>query len=285
MRLDRYTRVADFLAAAGDFLAAREAEHNLILGVSSSLAVDPDEEEPAPYLASISDGDEVLGAAMRTPPHNLILSEIDHPEVPRLVADDVAHEEIPGLVGPPQAVRAFADAWIARRGGSWRELRAERIYRLSQLMPPRTAAGGARLAASVDEPLLVDWLVAFHSEVLDAAESGFIRRGLEAWRRGRRRYWLWELDGRPVSLVGAAGETPNGIRIGPVYTPPDERGHGFASNLTATVTRIVLDEGRRFCFLYTDLANPTSNRIYQAIGYEPVTDALMVAFEGSGGPG
>jgi uncharacterized protein len=78
--------------------------------------------------------------------------------------------------------------------------------------------------------------------------------------------------------VGSGGETPNGIRIGPVYTPPEERGHGYASNLTAWVSQTLLDEGRRFCFLYADLGNPTSNKIYQAIGYEPVTDALMVAF-------
>ena len=80
-------------------------------------------------------------------------------------------------------------------------------------------------------------------------------------------------------MVGAGGETPNGIRIGPVYTPPDHRGRGYASNLTAFVSRTVLDEGRSFCFLYTDVANPTSNRIYQSIGYEPVGDAMMVAFD------
>ena len=280
MRLDRYTRVADFLAAAGDFLAAREAEHNLILGLSSSLANDPDGDEPEPYLVAIRDGDRLLGAAVRTPPHNLILSEIDHPDVPRLVVEDLAHGEIPGAVGPPQAITTLADAWSARHGGSWRELRAERIYRLSRLNLPRAAAGDARLALPSDEPLVLDWLLAFHREALEDAESGLIRRGMEAWRRGRRRYWLWELDGRPVSLVGAGGETPNGIRIGPVYTPPEERGRGFASNLTASVSRTVLDEGRRFCFLYTDLANPISNRIYQAIGYQPVADALMVAFEG-----
>jgi predicted GNAT family acetyltransferase len=92
-----------------------------------------------------------------------------------------------------------------------------------------------------------------------------------------RRIFLWE-DAEPVSLVGVGGATPNGIRIGPVYTPPRFRGHGYASALTATVSQAMLDEGRRFCFLYTDLANPTSNKIYQAIGYKPVTDALMVGF-------
>jgi predicted GNAT family acetyltransferase len=279
MRVDRFNAVADFLAAAGSFLAAREAEHNLMLGIGSSLLADPDTDEGPPYLAVATDGDRVVGAAMRTPPHNLILSEIDDPLVPKLLAEDLRGEALPGAVGPPAAVTAFADAWVAGSGGAWREARKERIFRLSHLVAPRPAVGAARLVVSADADLLERWLVAFAAEVLDETEEGLIRRGIEAWRRGnRRRYWFWEVEERPVSLLGAGGETPHGIRIGPVYTPPEERGKGFASNLTAWVSRTVMEEGRRFCFLYTDLANPTSNKIYQAIGYEPVTDALMMAF-------
>ena len=82
----------------------------------------------------------------------------------------------------------------------------------------------------------------------------------------------------PKSVTGVGGETPSGIRIGPVYTPPPDRGQGYASALVAAVSQAQLDAGRRFCFLYTDLANPTSNRIYQAIGYRPVTGALRIDF-------
>ena len=122
-------------------------------------------------------------------------------------------------------------------------------------------------------------MLAFTTEALDEADAERVRLGIDDWARGgRRRFWLWEVDGRPVSMVGAGGNTPNGIRIGPVYTPPADRGKGFARNLTAAVSRTVLDEGRRFCFLYTNVANPTANGIYRAIGYEPVTDALMVRF-------
>jgi hypothetical protein len=88
---------------------------------------------------------------------------------------------------------------------------------------------------------------------------------------------LWE-DGEPVSLAAAGGPTPNGIRIGPVYTPPELRGRGYASALVAELTRVQLEGGRRFCFLFTDLANPTSNRIYQRVGYEPVTDVDQWSF-------
>jgi hypothetical protein len=84
-----------------------------------------------------------------------------------------------------------------------------------------------------------------------------------------------------VSLAGWGGRTPNGVRIGPVYTPPEHRRRGYGSAVTAAVTAEQLAAGRTFCFLYTDLANPTSNKIYTEIGYELVCDAIDYAFEAS----
>jgi hypothetical protein len=86
-----------------------------------------------------------------------------------------------------------------------------------------------------------------------------------------------------VSLVGWGGATPNGVRVGPVYTPPDLRRRGYATALTAAVSADLLAAGKRFCFLYTDLANPTSNRIYMSIGYEPVCDSVDYVFESASG--
>src|SRR5207245_4131635 len=94
---------------------------------------------------------------------------------------------------------------------------------------------------------------------------------------------LWENGGQPVSMAGWGGWTPNGIRVGPVYTPPELRGRGFATTLTAELSRCLLDgrlfeDGRRFCFLYTDLANPTSNAIYERIGYRRVAESAEIWF-------
>jgi len=278
MQVDRHG-VQEFDAAAGDFLAAREAEHNLMLGIVSSLSGDRDAYEGPPLLATVRDDGNVVAAAVRTPPYNLVLSEVDDPGAIPILVGALRGEALPGIVGPPVAVRAFADAWAATRGGSWRLGREERIYRLSEVNPPPAGDGSPRLAHASDRELIGTWLGAFEREALDEeAEAGMIERALNSWSGGARRFWLWEVDGRAVSIVGAGGRTPNGVRIGPVYTPPGERGHGYASRLTAWVSQAMLDEGRRFCFLYTDLANQTSNRIYQAIGYEPVTDASMVYF-------
>jgi predicted GNAT family acetyltransferase len=96
-------------------------------------------------------------------------------------------------------------------------------------------------------------------------------------------FLVWEDGGEPVSLAGWGGATPNGIRVGPVYTPPELRGRGYATALTAELSRRLLDGrlfegGRRFCFLYTDLANPTSNAIYERIGYRRVAESAEIVF-------
>ena len=245
MRLDRYTRVADFLAAAAEFLAAREAEHNLILGISSSLRETQDRYDGPPYQAVVTDGDRVVMAALRTPPYNLILSEVDDPAALAVLADDLAGSELPGVVGPPDAARRFADLWVGSAGGTWDVVIDERIYRLSAVRWPRPAPGSWRLAEPGDRPLLAGWLVDFGIEALNDADAERVELGLDEWAGGSgRRYWLWEADGQPVTLVGAGGDTPNGIRIGPVYTPPLHRERGYASNLTAAVSQALLDEGR-----------------------------------------
>jgi predicted GNAT family acetyltransferase len=280
MRLDRYRRATDFLADAGAWLTEREAEHNLILGIASGLEDDETSASGEPlYLALVRDGPRPVAAALRTPPWNLLLSEVDDLSALGVLADDLAGPELPGVTGPPDAVRRFAAAWTAANAGRSEVTMEEGVYRLTRVIPP-TVVGEARRAAEADRPLLLDWLTAFAREALPGGDDEARMRDIvEGWDpEGQRQYWLWEVDGRPASVVGAGSRTPNGVRIGPVYTPPEERGHGYASGLTAAASQWNLDQGRRFCFLYTNLANATANHIYQAIGYERVTDALMVRF-------
>jgi predicted GNAT family acetyltransferase len=140
-----------------------------------------------------------------------------------------------------------------------------------------------RLATIDDRDLLIAWVDAFLVEALE-------RRSLDeaavlvdrSFRAGTRTWYLWEDGDRPVSVAASGGPTPHGIRIGPVYTPRELRRHGYASAVTAAASQAELDHGRRFVFLFTDLSNPTSNKIYQQIGYEPVIDVDQVAFRETG---
>jgi uncharacterized protein len=283
MQLDRYDSVEDFLARAGAYLGAREAEHNLLFGICTGLQRTPEVYEGPNYLATVDADGAVVAAVLRTPPHNMVLSMVDRPEAVDLIADDAlaAYGNLPGVLGPQQPARRFAERFGAHIGRGYRLALAERIFRLQRVVPPQPAGGRMRIAEAADRDLLIGWLVDFVHEALgpdeDTSEAAAFA---DRWiARQYRTMYLWADAGRVVSMVGAGGETPSGIRIGPVYTPPEWRGRGYASNLTAAVSQAQLDAGRRFCFLFTDLANPTSNKIYQAIGYEPVLDVDQYRFD------
>jgi predicted GNAT family acetyltransferase len=276
VQVHRHDGVADFLAASGTFLEAREAEHNLILGLCTNIARHPDlfADRPPRFLTVTDDG-TLVAASIRTPPFNQVLSEMadEHAE---LLADALADDgdTLPGVLGPTDAARLFVGRWKERTGLTAERVLAERTFRLSRVIAPRPSSGSWRVAESDDREILAAWYLAFAEEATpEQAPVEDLDAMVDRWvRRIGRTMYLWEDGGRPASLAGAGGETPNGTRIGPVYTPPELRGRGYASNLVAAVSQAQLDSGRRFCFLFTDLANPTSNKIYQQIGYEPVTD-------------
>jgi hypothetical protein len=279
LRLERFDDVGAYLGRAGRFLAEREAAHNLILGITSGLTTNPGIWAAAPYLAAVSDDGDVVFASIRTPPYNLVLSEIDDESYLLPLADDLASVDLPGVMGPEPGVATFADAWSARTGRAHRRAMEERISRLERVRDVARPPGSMRPAAEPDRELLADWLVAFETEALPEelpSDPGpMIDRYLAGGARGLR---LWD-DGGPVALCGFGGPTPNGVRIGPVYTPPGLRRRGYATGLVADVSAERLAAGRRFCFLFTDLANPTSNHIYAEIGYEPIRDVAVHKFE------
>jgi predicted GNAT family acetyltransferase len=258
---------------AGEFLEAREAEHNLIFGICSTIEADPTQFEAPPYLATVLHGDRVVGAAIRTPPWRLVLSVMDHPGAAHRLVDDLMDEQLPGVVGPSMAAEHFAEGWTRATRASVTLGHHERAFRLSQVKPPRQVPGEMVRADAFHHELLAAWARAFHEEALTGGPVQDWDAMAERWIKGiARTAYLWVDGGRVVSLTGVGGRTPHGIRIGPVYTPPELRARGYASNLVAEVSKLQLDSGRQFVFLFTDLANPTANKIYQDIGYEPVID-------------
>jgi len=284
VEVQRFDDAQVFLDEAGPFLAEREAEHNLIFGIASTIIVDPDRysARETPYLAAVRRDDEVVAAAIWTPPFRAVLSETeDHEAITALVHDlGRGTTRLSGVTAPREVGRRFIDGWSARHPVTARLSMAERIYRVERVVAPVGVDGSMRTATSDDRSLLIDWMCAFMAEVHDnhddAVTAGMVDSALQT---GSRTFYLWAVDGRPVSTAGIGGPTPNGIRLGPVFTPPDERGHGYASAVTAGASQVQLDAGKRFVFLFTDVANPTSNKIYQAIGYEPVVEVDQWTFE------
>jgi len=281
VQIERFDDPATFFARVGDFLARHEAEHNLMLGFRGTLERDPHAYgKDDPYFAAVVDGaGMVVAAAVRTPPHNLVLSRASDESVDALI-DELAGSgaELPGAAGPVAPVERFAQGWAAARGVPVRLASADRLYEATEVFPPAAVRGRMRPCDDDDRRTAAAWMNAFFAEAMPGASEadgdGFVTRRLAHSDEG---LVVWDAGG-PVSLAGFAGQTPNGIRVGPVYTPPELRGRGYASALTAALTRELLAAGRRYCFLFTDLANPTSNSIYQRIGYRPVCDVSRWSF-------
>jgi predicted GNAT family acetyltransferase len=277
MDVRRLEDPAAFLEAASPLLLADEARHNLILGIAGTLR-----DHPAHYpeygLWLAEDGGETVGAALRTPPHNLVVARPRENSVLDALAEAI-DDDPPGLVAAQPEAEVFAAAWAAKTGATSRTNRAQGVFSLDRVERPAPVPGRMRDAVSGDRPLLLDWFRAFMEEAIGespgaASTEHVVDHRLEADSAG---VVLWE-DGPTVSLAAFGNPTPNGNRIGPVYTPPEHRRRGYASALVAELSERLLEK-KRFCFLFTDLANPTANRIYEQIGYRRVCEAAEIVFE------
>jgi uncharacterized protein len=282
-------RIADpstFLETARPLLApdaATEARQNLILGIAGQLVDNPDPYE-AFHLWVVLDDGRPVAAALVTPPYPLVLAEPVAGDalgaLLQAVRDDGA--PVPGMVGNVPFVDAAAATWSSVTGVRARTVLSQGVYALTEVRAVRRAPGASRVAGPQDRPLLVAWMTAFGDEALPASDRDPDRTEVTLELRlsgAGGGLWLWEDEGRPVSLAGFSGRTQSGMRIGPVYTPPEDRRRGYATTLVADLSTSLLAEGFRACFLYTDLANPTSNRIYRDVGYERVADSAQIAFD------
>lgn len=266
-----------FRRRAEGWLMAAEDEHNLILGLAAALSGgSPGEGEARQFWATVEMGGEVVGCAFRTPPHKMGLTRMPL-EAPGLLAGEAGgrYGSLPAAFGPPDVVEAFARAWSEAKGVRWRSGLPQRMYRLDRVVPPVGVPGGLRPGTEEDLPTAHRWAEDFARDAGHAFMTPPAAR--ERWVAARELYF-WESGGEPVSMAVATGWTPHGARIGYVFTPRDRRGHGYASALTARLSQQILDGGRSFCVLYTDLTNPVSNAIYPRIGYRPLMDLVDADF-------
>jgi predicted GNAT family acetyltransferase len=265
-----------FLEAAGPLLLEDEARHNLILGIGGTLRDHPSLYDE--YFLWLAEEDGVQGAALRTPPYNLVLARPRTGEALEALAEGI-DDDLPGVLGAQPEVENFARAWAARTGAAPRTVRGQGVHRLDRVEPVSHVQGRMRDATPKDRRQLIAWWDAFTEEALGADAVGLgsetaVDHRFDAESAG---IVVWD-DGDPVSFAAYGNPTPHGVRIGPVYTPPDRRRKGYASALTAALSERLLDT-YRFCFLFTDLANPTANRIYERIGYRRVCEGAEIAFD------
>ena len=286
MEMHRFSTAREFQGVVGDALMEREAEHNLMLGLISILKGDANSYGDAPYFGAVVEGGQVVVAGLMTPPHPVVVSLCEDPAALRLLAADVRafRPETPGVNSLSPTAELFSRVWAELTGDRVERRLAERIYRLSTLIPSRSVSGRGRQIERKDVELLAQWSVDFEAEALDeerTVEEG--RKDIEgrlAADPRERGMFVWEDGGQVVCMAGYGGPTPNSLRIAPVYTPPEFRRRGYAAACTAAACEWILGRaGKRFVTLFADLANPTSNGVYQRIGFEAVCDAEMWRFD------
>lgn len=229
---------------------------------------------------TVEDGGHVVGLAMRTPPHNLFLSRMPDSAAVAL-ATWLAGEgiQLPGATGEVGSLAKFSadwEHWTERRP---RVVVSMQVYRLSSLIAPAGVAGSGRSGDAGDVPRVANWLAAFHDEAEPQAPvpEDWVEAAGRRVRAGHLR--LWE-EGQEVKAMAGFSRPAAGVaRVGPVYTPPGHRRRGFGAAVAADATRAALAGGADHVMLYADLANPTSNSIYRAIGYRVDHEAQERAFE------
>jgi uncharacterized protein len=276
MKLHRFDHVKEFWQRTQNYLLQYEAEHNALLGVLHTLLHYPERYPEPPYLTLVQSNDQILAIAIRTPPNSLLLSKVQDLNALNLIAQDLQHEQLPGVEGLVAETEAFVQIWQTLTAQSYQRGVESRIYQLNQVEPVTMVKGHLRLATPGDRPLLLKWVAAFNAEI-DFVSDREIERRVEVELK-RQSTYLWE-DGVPVSMVGGRLFSSTAARIAPVYTPPEHRRKGYATAGVAALSQKLLEQGCKRCFLFTDLANSTSNAIYQKIGYRPVCDWHEYSFD------
>lgn len=261
--------VEEFAAHVWDLLATDPAAHTVALTVIEGVRAGRRWSQE-PMLFGWSGGSPAVAAVLMTPPHYLHLAHVPESLIePLVTALGERHVRPPGVNGECALVDRFVSAWTAGGGLATVEMQS-RLYVLDRLAPPVPGPPGqARPVRDSEVARAVEWWAAF------VEEAGVVSVGVEEAVRdavGETRLWWWEDAGDAVSLAGRQRTAAGVARVGPVYTPPGQRRRGYGAAVTAAVTAAALREGVDGVVLFTDLANPTSNKIYQDIGYEPVND-------------
>jgi predicted GNAT family acetyltransferase len=272
---------AEFVLRVGSLLSRDPVRNSIPLGVLSTMQNDPGRYESfCLWIVDASAG--AVAAALRTPPFPAVVVQPRGDAALVELAEGMhgAGVELPGVNGAQPEAGRFAELWAGLTGTTATVHMSLRLHALEQVEIVPDTAGQMRYATALDRGLLGEWMLAFMEEARLDRELPFIERMIRArLAEDPPGLVFWEMDGRPVSFAGFTRVSVEAARVGPVYTPPHERNHGYATALVAAVTRRLLEAGHRRCTLTTDLANPTSNSIYRRIGYLPVCDSADYRFD------
>lgn len=280
LRLRLFEDARSFLDCTGDSLYAAETVNNLILGISELLVRDPQAYQ-SPFFAAVLDTmNEVRLAAVMTPPHHIVLAGDSQYEaaLPLLINHlRTLSIPLPGVTGPVAIAESFSRYWQSVTRQHAVIVIQQGVYDLQQVIMPEQPSGAFRTSTAEDCATITTWFRAFQAEALGKSHNLNPERVQQLISDGM--VFVWEREGDLISMAMKTRPIAHSITVSGVYTPPEHRRQGYASALVAQLSQHLLGLGYQFVNLFTDLANPTSNAIYQRIGYQPVCEFRMIRFD------
>jgi uncharacterized protein len=273
-----FNDVNDFLEKVEPFLSENEASNNLPIGILYQRQNQGDQSDI--YMALVENDDQILSIFVMTPPHYLIVTERLEGSIPFAVRSLLRDEiKIPGVLGQKNAAFSFAKEWSRQTGRYFNTKMNQRIYQLEEVSPIKISNGIMRLASLSELKLVQKWTFDFVRDTNEPTITIEQAENLALKKIKEKSVYLWidQNKNKPVSMACRARSTKNTVVVNLVYTPDQERKKGYASSVVSCLSKKLLQEFS-FCALYTDLDNPTSNKIYQDIGYKSVCDSVMIEF-------
>jgi GNAT superfamily N-acetyltransferase len=276
LRLIEYAEPRLFQDAVIDHLLQSEAECCAQIGIVGRMARDgyspvSVDELDRPILWTVQDGPNIKLVAIQTLKDKMIVTRGPAAAMEYL-AEALASRRWAGssLIGVSPSISSLVERYATLTRRPRTLIYRLRVFQLNHVVWPKIAGGEMRSCRREDREVISRFIAGFEADTGETSEEEPLARADRLI--ADQRVFLW-VDPEPVAMAAWAGPTPNGVRVNWVYTPHELRGKGYASNLVAHLTQHLLEQGRKYCFLFTDLANPTSNSIYQKIGYRPVSDS------------
>ncbi|KXI76992.1 acetyltransferase [Bacillus cereus] len=275
IQLHVYEEIVNFKEEVTPFLEKNEQENNLILGVLQMV------HQPI-FMGIAKQGEEIAVVFLQTEEKKQIIvatSEITEEDIVEL-AKKLAevYPNIPGLIGNKKIVQRLAEEIAVLANKKTTVAMEQGIYELKQVKKKWNGDEVFR-EVNIDELTLIEqWIYQFCEDVNLPTTKEEAKQTAHTLITNHRLFGL-EVDGKLVSVAAKTRPTKNNITVNFVYTPKEERKKGYASNCVAALSQRMLDEGYKTTTLYTDLANPTSNKIYQEIGYEQIAESVLIFLE------
>lgn len=280
MECKHYTDVHEFALKAEPILTDREDVYSLFFGVLQAIKAGRYDN---PFMATIEEDSEVLALIQMTPPHPLNLIIVDEKRLEEII--DVLIKkiveleiEMTSVISLKSWAYRFAEKWQVQTGMGHHLLMDQGLYRLDEVNEAlQQSPGSWRLADKEDCLLIEGWFTIFEEDTgLPITPKEDVKKRVAAFVSGRE-VFLWEHDGKVVSMMKKSRPTQHGVTVSLVFTPHEERKKGYARTMVAACSTELL-KNYDFCVLYTDLMNPTSNKIYREIGYERIADSVQLGF-------